>query len=158
MSSNLALSFELICLMDWLLRRDRTLLKLLVKRAVRCGFAQELAALEPDNLLERREQLHGSVLEFVEFFEEMVTKELAGERGDEAVTHDLVPALKKLEHSGIDQKTLWLSIQQTKASLIVQHQEGGAVSASAGSGLKLRDRLMRNLIRNWGPTIEDEVN
>ena len=68
MAQQLSLSFELICLLDWLIKNKKEQLAELISQAVDSDFTTALnEEIDDAQLLER---LYNGVIDFVSFFEE----------------------------------------------------------------------------------------
>lgn len=149
MSINISLSLELVCLVNWLLKKEKHLINALVKQALKNGFAQELETMEGAHALENSEQLYATVLDFLLFLEKNLLKNLETVSVDSQTKDAILPVVKKLDADNIDVKALWLSMQQTKAQLC---KEGHKEEAEAA------DILFEKLLKNWKPHQKEPMN
>ena len=75
MGHQLSLSFELICLLDWLLKNKTESLKRLITQAVNQDLLENLG--DAGDHLVMNNRLHQRVIEFVVFLEDELLKELS---------------------------------------------------------------------------------
>lgn len=117
MSINISLSFELICLINWLLKNEKQLINALVKQALKNGFAHELEKIDSTQVIENPEELYATVIDFLLFLEKNLLKNLETVSVDTHTQEKILPVVQKLDADNIDLRTLWLSMQQTKNQL-----------------------------------------
>lgn len=157
MTAHISLSFELISLISWIIKNERTLLNNLVKQAVEHGFAEELSTIhdtaDPKAV---NDHLSHSVLDFLEFLEDCMTRNLETIHVDNKTKDAILPTLQRLEAGNLDVKTVLLSLQQTKAKLakttakqqeLVQEEKPDATTI-----------LFQQLLKNWKPHNKETVN
>lgn len=136
MGHQLSMSFELICLLDWLLKNKKDSLRKLIQEAVAADFIVSLEGEKNVNLAER---LHETVTDFIFAFEDILLAELSqglqDSRASEVGGYDLV-----------DEETLTLRLQQVRNN--ANNKRDQAVERE----------LVRRLLRRWKPTSSDPVN
>ena len=160
MTAHISLSFELISLITWIIKNERHLLNNLVKQAVEHGFAEELNNVQtvPDPRTVN-DHMANNVLDFLEFLEDSMMKNLETVHVDNKTKDAILPTLQKLEAGNLDVKTVLRSLQQTKARL------------SRGSAKQLIEQpaqtnfddnaatiLFEQLLKNWKPNNKETVN
>lgn len=171
MSAQISLSFELISLLNWLLRHEKTLLNAMLKQALEHGFAEELEKVDAASMAAAEsEELYSTVLDFLEYLEQSLVKNLESIHVDNKTKDAIMPTLQKLEADSLDHKTLWLSMQQTKArmlkakQLITQQQQPKAAKTEASGEAKTNHTehankiLFEQLLKNWKPNNKDVMN
>lgn len=150
--NNISLSFELICLMSWLLKNEKQAVNALIKQAVKHGFTENLELMgEQENGL-MSEQLYTTVLDFLIFLENSLIKQL-----DDAVTSnsdqkELLPTLKKID-AHFDSRTLLASIRQAKSRLAKYNKK-----LQDENKKETQQVLFESMLTNWKPNEEDLVN
>lgn len=145
MNANVSLSFELILLLDWLLKHEKAQLNNLVKHALENGFMQEIEKVSPEGSPHLSEQFYHSILEFLLFFEQALLQNLVAINVDEATNNAIVPLIKKIDFENMDVKTLWLSMQQTKDKI------SKSKSDLDQQPEKINNLLFEQLLKNWKP-------
>ena len=163
MSSPVSLSFELICLLNWLVRREKALLNTLVKRAVENGFVGELEIGSEVDSMESPEQLYTAVLDFLEFLEQALIRNLETIQVDGNTKDRILPALQKIEPGNLDLRTVWLSMQQTKTRLKKELKMPTQTSQRISEDEKIviqgpEKILFEQLLKNWKPTNKETLN
>jgi hypothetical protein len=156
MSSNLSLSFELICLMGWLLKHEQEELSKLIENALGKGLSEELQALNPQDFFDEAASMNVTVHEFFECIERMLLAKVEGIEIERTAGKQLEPALKKMDSQVIDLRTLWTSLQQAKKKLTQNKKnQADASAAEADSANKV---LFEQILKNWNPSQIDPLN
>lgn len=171
MSAQISLSFELISLLNWLLRHEKVTLNTMLKQALEHGFAEELERVDAASMAAAEsEELYSTVLDFLEYLEQSLVKNLESIHVDNKTKDAIMPTLQKLEADSLDHKTLWLSMQQTKArmlkakQLITQQQPPKAAKTESSGEAKnshtehANKILFEQLLKNWKPNNKDVMN
>ena len=171
MSINISLSFELICLVNWLLKNEKQLINALVKQALKNGFAQELEKIDSTHSVENPEELYATVIDFLLFLEKNLLKNLETVSVDTHTQEEILPVVKKLDADNIDVRTLWLSMQQTKNQLCKERHKREREEREQEQDLKTHDTvapdqaagqaadiLFEKLLKNWKPLQTEPLN
>lgn len=165
MSYQLSLSFELICLMDWLLKNKGSKLKDLVKEAVDKQLADSLEKMSEHDYVKMASRMHDVVIDFVIFLEDMLIEELEGVSPDLNVREKMFPAIKHMDIAKFDINAVWLSMQQAKIKFMKKRQRhsGDIIGAKVASKSKISDddikqELFKQLLKNWQPKGKEPVN
>ena len=155
MNSSLSLSFELIYLMGWLLKRDKAKLKKLVAEAIEQGFIDEVDALSDADYLLLSDQMQSTVEQFMESLEDAITEGVQSMHGSEPMHQDLAPTLKKFDTDLLDEKTLSLSMQQTKKKLSHKKKHHAKQESLVPVDAEANSILFERLLKNWNPSKKD---
>jgi hypothetical protein len=147
MSQQLSLSFELILLFDWFLKEGRDTLRAVIKEAVANDISKRLENLDEEEYVAAMDQLHQTVLDFIQFLEETMSKELETSVSSVHFKNKVEPLMQALDDKSIDSKTIWLSIQKTKKKFL-----------SDAKLDSVEQELLRELLKNWKPTSNEPVN
>jgi len=160
MTPQVSLSLELICLLSWLVKHDKSTLHKLVKHAVENGFAEELERMENVDHGKIADQMYSTVFDFLDFLEESLADNLEDVQMDSLENEGVIPMLQRLEADNIDFKTLWLSMQQTKNAINAHRADHGspAIEQTIVKKESPSDILGRQLLKNWKPDNTDIVN
>ena len=154
MSTNLSVSFELICLMGWLLKKDKTALQQLIQKALAGGVSDSIAQLQSSRPSEISDTMAETVTEFFEYIETVIAQGVPGVKSGRGVGSFLDPELKKLDQHALDPKVVWLAISQTKEAV-------SAISIGLSEQEKndlFKHELYKNLLKNWTIAADEALN
>ena len=157
MSTSLSLSFELICLMGWLLKNEKTTLNALVKQAIKNGLAKDLSEINPEEYAKISGQLYTTILDFLVYLEEALAHNLDSTKNsthEKTTPETIFPPSKKRSGSNVDHSMLKISMKQTKAELEKEMQKKAA-SLDPDHAKKL---LYEHIIKNWKPSKNELMN
>lgn len=155
MNSSLSLSIELIYLMGWLLKNDKSKLNALVKQAMNDGLAYDLQKLNDIIHEDVSEHLHTTVLNFLTYMEEALANNLDQLNIKHDAEEAMLPALTNFEEDGLNYNTLQVSIQRAKADLQKEIESGQATSLNPEHAKQL---LFKHILENWTPNNEETLN
>ncbi len=156
MATSLFLSLELIYLMNWLIKNDKSRLRVLIKHALDNGLEAELVSLENTenfNIENADETLYKTFLEFLTYMEDALVDNLERKQKDHVIQGELSTQLKKLNVRNVNVRTLLRSVKQTRDALA--KSADGTTKASSEETKKL---LLKKLLQNWHPSKNDSVN
>lgn len=154
MSTNLSVSFELICLMGWLLKKDRMALQQLVQKALAGGVSESIAQLQEARPAELSETMAKTVMEFFDYIETMLVQGVPAARTGYVLGANLGPDVKKIDQHAVDPRVLWLAINQTRETLSAVP---GVLTDQERSEM-FRNELYKNLLKHWNIAAEDVLN
>ncbi len=152
MNTQISLSFELICLLSWLLKNEQAMLNTLIKHAVEHGFAEEIGKIDETDYLKVSDHLYDTVLDFLDFLEKNMIKNLETIQIDHKTKDVILPTLQKIEAGSMDFKTIWLSMQQTKARVGKTH------TVAPENIQNPTEILFERLLKNWKPNNKETLN
>lgn len=141
--------------MSWLLKHEKQGLNSLIKHAVQHGFSEELEKVEDLDYAKVSEQLYTTILEFLVMLEQILMKNLETIHLDTATKDAILPALEKIDLESMDDRTLWLSMQQTKEKLCKQNHQEAQPKTSNEQAKKI---LLEQIIKNWKPTKNEPLH
>lgn len=156
MSTNLSLSFELICLMGWLLKHNKTELVNLILTALDSGFAEELHSIDMKEFFDDEMNGNGIVHQFFSVLEQELLTKLEGAVLDRPSTGLLVDELKKFDGQVLDPRSLFVSLQAVKKKFIAGNtllQEDD--QPLDGRSTELRSLLFEQVLKDWHPSQQD---
>jgi hypothetical protein len=172
MSTQISLSLELISLLSWLLKHEKTALSNLVRNALEHGFAEEIDQI--DNTVDNgvNEDLYNTVLDFLDYLEDNLIKNLENIQVDHKTKDTIMPTIQKLEGDSLDYKTLWMSMQQTKARMnkatrkeitaeaksVVTEPSLQATEPALQAPKNANEILFEQLLKNWKPRNKETLN
>ncbi len=159
MSDTFSLSLELILLMNWLLKNDKTKFKALINDAMKDGLSGELEQIEDYEInLNDADFLHNTILDFLFFMEDTLVECLEEKDSDNHSGEKLKPTLQKLNPGSIDLKTIWQSMLETKRQLKQEKDKQVAQNAQKNPGNEMKNMLLTKILKNWNPKGNEPVN
>ena len=84
-SFHLALSFQLVSLMDWLSKYGKEDLRKLIRKSINDDLILDAKSKTDDDFFEMDEKLYESVSDFITFMEDLLIEELKDEMSSERV-------------------------------------------------------------------------
>ncbi|MCK4264858.1 hypothetical protein KAW80_00705 [Candidatus Babeliales bacterium] len=142
--SDFLLSFELLYLINWLLKNEKSRLKLLVKQAVKNGLAAEIYKLD-ESQKQPTESLQNGFLDFIAHLEDTLLDHLETTDHIQGIRDKLLTSLNELNISHLDSHTLLTSLRQAEEELSKNSQKDS------------KRVLLKTIFNNWSPT-KKEVN
>ncbi len=155
MNTSLSLSFELIYLIDWLLKNDKQKLTTLIQQAVSHGLAQDLKRINPNDYLKVSEELYSTILDFLVFLEDTLAENLKDLSASNTADNVMMPAIKKIDDENLNDATLRNSIQDAKDQLHKEREEGHEEAANVDHA---KEVLYEKILENWLPTNKETMN
>jgi hypothetical protein len=139
------ISFELLCLLKWLIENDAPKLKKMISKAISSGFKPSLYS---NNNLSREdiEEIHFNIIEFLGLLEALLHESLHEETTKQAVEKKLMPAIDHIDSTICDDEMVRSSIQKATAKSEI-HPE-----------LSPEDLLFEELLRQWKPAKDSVKN
>ena len=154
MDTNLSLSLELIYLMEWLLKNDKQFLNAMAKHAIKNGLLQDLKHINIESYLQNPESLYTTVLDFLVFLENALTKNLEKTSLDSKTEDVIFPTIKKIDPGFLGSKVIRLSMQQTREKLIKKN----ILKQKSNQQENVKKTLLEHIIKNWHPTKNEIIN
>lgn len=151
--------------MSWLLKNEKQGLNTLIKHAVQHGFSEELEKVESLDHTKVSEQLYTTILDFLVLLEQILMKNLETISLDTTTKDAILPALEKIDLDSLDDRTIWLSMQQTKDKLhkhnnhSLKHKHNTEEKTTKqASNEQAKKILFEQLIKNWKPTKNEPLH
>lgn len=152
--SNVSLSFELVCLMSWLIKNEKNGINALVKLALEHGFSEKLEHLQ-DQEHQMAEHLYTTVMDFLLYLEQSLHKALDHEEGSQK--REFLPTVKRID-GDLDSSIIWQSLQQTKQELLARQLNHQEPTEQAASSQEAEQLLLKTMLNNWSPDATDTVH
>lgn len=156
MSSSLLLSFELIYLIEWLLKHEKPRLKLFIKHAVKNGLGEKLQTADfSEDVTTNNEELHNTILDFIEYIESTIHDSLK-EKGAASleIREDLASSLKNINLSNVDPSTIWISVKQAETTINRKLRQNTENTKPP----KTKEVLLEKILKNWTPPKKECIN
>ncbi len=151
--NNISLSFELICLMSWLMKNEKKSINALVKLAIEHGFTENLEVGNEDDPHQMAEHLYSTVTDFLLYLEESLLQQL--NENSDLSQQDLLPMIKKLDGE-LDRATLWQSMQQTRKELSNLNLNSTQPDTASRRDAELL--FLKKMLKNWSLSEEEIIN
>lgn len=153
MDSQISLSFEVICLISWLLKHEQPALAGLIKQAIENGFLEDYKHTK-DAEGKSTHFPQTTVVDFLEFLEHTLAKQIENKKDLISPKNAIFPALQTLEAKGLDVKTMLLSMNQAKAVIKAQANIANTDNAEQ----KPSELLFEQILKNWKPNSKETLN
>ncbi len=167
MSTQVSLSIELVCLLNWLVRHEKAMLNNLLKHALERGFADELDKIDVTLLGGDNEELQNTVLDFLDYLEYLLARNLEAVHVDHTTRNAIMPTLQRLAIDNLDDRTLQASMRHTKAQVLrpenQQTIDGLAQTMAPAQARQAQSQhinkiLFEQLLKNWKPNNKETMN
>ena len=154
MNTSLSISFELIYLINWLLKNQTEDLNKLVQNALNKGFAEKLVQLNEENQSKLAEEMPVAILDLLFYLEDSLLDNLEEMELTSLQGEALAPIIKKIDSSNIDTNTLWISLQQAKEAIAKSKIENRNPIKQNNS----KKILLEKILQNWKPGQDETLN
>lgn len=174
MNTSLSLSFELIYLIGWLLKNEKQMLNTLIKNAIKKGLGQDLNAINPQDHSKVNEQLYNTLIDFLNFMEDSLLNNMDELQVDTKTEKAMLAALRKVDLDALDVNAVRTSMQQTKEELSAKNVSTLDVASDIDQSTTLEQNesddiefdnnekaatiLLKNIIKNWKPSLNELIN
>ncbi len=154
--SSLLLSFELIYLIEWLLKHEKSRLKLFINHAVKNGLGERLQNADLSEDITTNEELHNTILDFIEYIESTIHDSLK-EKGaaSSEIREDLASSLKHINLANVDPSTIWISVKQAETTISRKLRQNTKENTKSP---KTKEVLLEKILKNWTPPKKECVN
>jgi hypothetical protein len=157
MDSSLSLSFELVYLMSWLLKNEKTMLNNLVKHAIKNGFDRDVKQLKSVDFTKISDQFYHTILDFLLYLEEALKKDLNKIKLDKQTEKIIFPIVKNINQKALNTDTIKRSLQQTKAHF-ANKNGNDKTTGNNKQAQEAREILFKHVLKNWKPTNNEQMN
>jgi len=148
------ISYELICLLQWILEHEDETLKQLIKKALQSGMDQHIAHTDSiaDNTDDSEytaptiDDIQEIIIDFFELCDTLMAEVNHEQSVRKAIAKNLMPAIDKIDSRLCDDDTVRSSIDRTTAQL------------DASPNASAKDTLFRELLKQWKPNKKTAIN
>lgn len=141
------LSYELICLLQWLMEHDAGKLKKIVAKAISSGLRDRIQ--KESILLENPtglEDIQESIIDFFGMLEALLLESLHEHAVKKALEKNLLPAIDQIDSTICDDATVRFSVEKATSDIDRNPQENP------------KDLLFKELLRRWKPNKKNLLN
>lgn len=145
-SSQFALSYELLHLLQWLTRNDADKLKKIIAKAIAQGLHEEIQKVDnmsDSNLLQ---DMQHSMIDFFELLDELLLDAMAERTEKKAREKNLLPTIDLIDSTFCDDETVRSSIEKTTKKL--DHHPN----------INAQEQLFKELLKKWKPVGKNNMN
>lgn len=145
-----ALSYELLCLMQWLLEHEQEKLKKIITKSLDSGLKEELQRIDETTFAQAdsqaAEDMQYSVIEFFGLLETLLAESLNEHVVKKALERNLMPAIGQIDTMLFDNATVKDSIEKATHKI------------ELNPGENPKDLLCKELIKRWRPLKNINLN
>jgi len=151
------ISYELLCLLRWIIYNDSNKLKKIIKKALESGLREELLkrnnkidepfGQEGENPESTLEDIQMSMLDFFAMLEDLLIESLNEQTVKNALEKNLMPAIDQIDSSVCDDATVRFSIERATAK-----------KERNKSPQHLKEVLLKELLKRWKPRKKKILN
>ncbi len=143
-SQHFVISYELLCLLRWLIENDADKLKKLVSKALNSGLMADIKQFEQLGDVnadpELVDEVQHSIIEFFGMLEILLLESIKEQGVQRAIEKKLMTTVDQIDSNLCDDDTLRTSVEKATAKS-EQHPKENA-----------QDLLYKELLRRWKPT------
>lgn len=141
------ISYELICLLQWILEHEGDTLKELVKKAMQSGLEQHAAPTDDsESTAPTIDDIQEIIIDFFELCDVLMAEVNHEQSVQKAVAKNLMPSIDKIDGKLCDAAIVRSSIDKTTAQLDLSPNESA------------KDTLFRELLKQWKPHKKMAIN
>ena len=137
-------SYELLCLLRWLLEHDTEKLKKLISKALASGLKDEIKQFEQIGDVQADpmilEEVQHSIIEFFSMLESLLIESVKEHMVQKAIEKNLMPTIDHIDSTICDDATVRSSIEKATAKSEQYPKENA------------QDLLFKELLKRWKPT------
>lgn len=139
------LSYELICLLQWLMDHDAEKLKKIVSSALSSGLQKDLQ-LHKERQDGSLEEIQESIIDFFGMFEALLSESLNELALKKAMEKNLFPTIDQIDSTVCDNATVQFSVEKATSNIERNPEENP------------KDLLFKELLRRWKPDKKSVLN
>jgi len=139
------LSYELICLLQWLMDHDAEKLKKIVGNALSDGLQKEIQ-LHKEEQEGSLEEIQESIIDFFGMFEALLSESLNELAVKKAMEKNLFPTIDQIDSTVCDNATVQFSVEKATSNIDRNPEENP------------KDLLFKELLRRWKPDKKSVMN
>jgi hypothetical protein len=146
-NAQFVLSYELLCLLRWLVDNDAEKLKKLVSKAVASGLKENILKARDGQCQDHmNEDIQHSILEFFSLLETLISESMNEQAVQKVLEKNLMPAIDQIDSTICDDATVRFSIEKATAKFEHNPKENP------------KDLLFKELLKRWKPHNKNILN
>lgn len=145
-NTQFVLSYELLCLLQWLVEHDANKFKKIIAKAVANGLHKKIQQVDNTAELTITDDMHHNIIDFLELLEEFLLEAINEHVAQKAREKNLLPAIDQIDLTACDDATVRSSIE--KATKKVEHNPN----------TNPKEQLFKELLKRWKPHNKNTMN
>lgn len=145
-NTQFVLSYEILCLLRWLVEHDAQKLHKLVSKAVASGLLDEIHKAREAQSEEQMEEIQYSILEFFSLLDVLITQSANEQTVQRAMQKNLMPAIDQIDSNVCDDETVRSSVEKVTSKAEHNTKENP------------KDLLFKELLKRWKPHDKNILN
>ncbi len=142
------LSYEMLCLLHWLVEHDADNLKQIIAKALSAGLKNKLHKLNTSSSgnLVMIDDIQQSIVDFFALLEALLLESINERVTQKAREENLIPAIDQIDSTLCDTATVRSSLEQ--ATNTIEHNPD----------MNAKEQLFKELLKQWKPRNKTMVN
>jgi hypothetical protein len=146
-NTQFSISYELLCLLRWLIEHDADKLKKIIAKAINSGELQEeMQKIENPNELALNSDVQNSIIDFFGLLEGLLTESINEQVEKRAREKDLMPAIDQIDSAICDDATVRFSLEKATSELAHNPDQNP------------KEKLFQELLKRWTPHNKNTMN
>jgi hypothetical protein len=146
-NTQFVLSYELLCLLRWLVEHDAEKLKKIIAKSYSAGLKYDIEAMrEGLNEEQTMEDIQHGIVDFFDLMEILLQEVVSEKAVHQAVQKNLMPTLDQIDTAICDDATVRSTIE--KATVKIEHNPGE----------NPKEVLFKELLKQWKPNDKNVLN
>jgi len=142
--SQFVISYELLCLLRWLIENERPKLKRILRKALSTGLHKEIKKTEINSEFFDIEEAQECIVDFFSGLEHLMNETINEQTIKKVVEKNLIPALEHIDSNACDESMIQLSAQKA--------------SSQTDSKENAQDLFLKEILKRWKPTKKTLLN
>ncbi len=134
------LSYELVCLLRWLVEHNSPQLKGIIKKALNGGLKKDIKGLDSFNNTNSLEDIQHSIVDFFGLMEGILLETIHEQAVQKTIEKNLMPAIEHIDGQQCDDMVIRTSIEKVASKLDNASQEHA------------QELLFKEILRRWKPS------
>lgn len=141
------LSYELLCLLRWLVEYDAEKIKKIIAKAMASGLMNEVNYIrQHKNEEQTLQEMQHSIVDFFSLLEVLLHETANEQAVQKAVQKNLMPAIDQIDTAACDDATVRLSVEKATAKIEHNPKENP------------KELLFKELLKRWKPQNKNILN
>jgi len=145
-SNQFVLSYELVCLLQWLMDHDAHKLKKIVSNALSAGLQDELQKTDALELPGDLEEIQESLIEFFGMLEALLLESMHEHAVKKALEKNLMPSIDQIDSTVCDDATVRFSVEKATSNIDNNPEKNP------------KELLFKELLKRWKPNKKTILN